>query len=59
MLLRNDWASSPEGCFVAVNAEGDVVSECVAFLVHLGRGEVLTRINTHLNTPKNPTQEYR
>ncbi len=27
VLLRSDWASSPEGCFVAENSDGDVISK--------------------------------
>ncbi len=27
VLLRSDWASSPEGCFVAETSDGDVISE--------------------------------
>ena len=37
VLLRNDWKISPEGCYVAVNSQGQVISMfCLAMMYSVG-----------------------
>ena len=46
LLLRNDWRTSPEGCYVAVNSAGRVIGTVGTPL----NGQTFLKINLGVDT---------